>query len=81
MIEKVKLLSPFEIKEELIHIAKKSQEKSTDQMLNAGRGNPNWTAATPRRAFFTLGQFAVDETQIGLKNTVKIIKMLVVLIY
>ena len=63
MIEKVKLLSPFEIKEELIHIAKKSQEKSTDQMLNAGRGNPNWTAATPRRAFFTLGQFAVDETQ------------------
>lgn len=63
MIEKVKLLSPFEIKDELIHIAKKSQEKSTDQMLNAGRGNPNWTAATPRRAFFTLGQFAVDETQ------------------
>ena len=63
MIEKVKRLSPFEIKDELIHIAKKSQEKSTDQMLNAGRGNPNWTAATPRRAFFTLGQFAVDETQ------------------
>ena len=36
MIEKAKLLSPFEIKDELIHIAKKSQEKSTDQMLNAG---------------------------------------------
>ena len=63
MIEKAKLLSPFEIKDELIHIAKKSQVKSTDQMLNAGRGNPNWTASTPRRAFFALGQFAVDETQ------------------
>ena len=62
-IKKAKLLSPFEIKDELIHIAKKSQVKSTEKMLNAGRGNPNWTAATPRRAFFTLGQFAVDETQ------------------
>lgn len=62
-IKKAKLLSPFEIKDELIHIAKKSQVKSTAKMLNAGRGNPNWTAATPRRAFFTLGQFAVDETQ------------------
>lgn len=63
IIEKSKLLSPFEIKDELIQIARKSQEKSTEQMLNAGRGNPNWTAATPRRAFFTLGQFAVDESQ------------------
>lgn len=63
MIKNAKLLSPFEIKDELIHIAKKSQEKSTAKMLNAGRGNPNWTASTPRRAFFTLGQFAVDETQ------------------
>ena len=32
-------------------------------MLNAGRGNPNWTAATPREAFFTLGQFAIEETR------------------
>ena len=63
IIEKSKLLSPFEIKDELIQTARKSQEKSTEQMLNAGRGNPNWTAATPRRAFFTLGQFAVDESQ------------------
>lgn len=63
IIEKSKTLSPFEIKDELIDIAKKSQQKNTNQMLNAGRGNPNWTAATPRRSFFTLGQFAVDETQ------------------
>ncbi len=32
-------------------------------MLDAGRGNPNWTAATPREAFFTFGQFAVSETR------------------
>jgi aspartate 4-decarboxylase len=30
-------------------------------MLNAGRGNPNWVATTPREAFFTLGQFAITE--------------------
>ena len=33
----------------------------TDKMLNAGRGNPNWVATTPREAFFLLGQFALDE--------------------
>ncbi|MDU7905239.1 MAG: aspartate 4-decarboxylase, partial [Peptostreptococcaceae bacterium] len=32
-------------------------------VLDAGRGNPNWTAATPREAFFTFGQFAVNETR------------------
>ena len=32
-------------------------------ILDAGRGNPNWTAAEPRQAFFTFGQFAILETQ------------------
>jgi aspartate 4-decarboxylase len=32
-------------------------------MLNAGRGNPNWIATTPREAFFTLGQFALQESR------------------
>jgi len=32
-------------------------------MLNAGRGNPNWVAITPRLGFFQLGLFALDESQ------------------
>ena len=63
MIKKVESLSPFELKDELIKMAKKSEQKGIRMMLNAGRGNPNWTAATPRQAFFTFGQFAVEETQ------------------
>lgn len=42
---------------------RKLKKKGVYSLLNAGRGNPNWTAATPRQAFFTLGQFAVEETQ------------------
>ena len=64
LIEKVKTLSPFELKDEFIKMAQKSKQVSNHQILNAGRGNPNWTAATPRQAFFTLGQFAVEETQL-----------------
>ncbi|MFT3923125.1 MAG: bifunctional aspartate transaminase/aspartate 4-decarboxylase [Myxococcales bacterium] len=58
-------LSPFELKDELIHFAKDySQRKSaTHAFLNAGRGNPNWVATTPREAFFLLGQFALDESK------------------
>jgi aspartate 4-decarboxylase len=58
-------LSPFELKDELIHFAKDySQNKSaTHALLNAGRGNPNWVATTPREAFFLLGQFALDESK------------------
>jgi aspartate 4-decarboxylase len=32
-------------------------------MLNAGRGNPNWIATTPREAFFTLGRFGIEESK------------------
>lgn len=54
MIEKVGHLSPFELKDELIHLAQKAENKVGRPMLNAGRGNPNWTAATPRQAFLPL---------------------------
>ena len=54
-------LSPFEIKDKLISLAKESAQKSAQAMLNAGRGNPNWVATTPREGFFLLGQFAVQE--------------------
>jgi aspartate 4-decarboxylase len=58
-------LSPFELKDQLIKLAQAASEKSaaTAQFLNAGRGNPNWTATTPREAFFQLGQFALNETK------------------
>ncbi len=56
-------ISPFEFKNELIRLAKDQQKKSAQAMLDAGRGNPNWTAATPREAFFAFGQFAVEETR------------------
>lgn len=54
-------LSPFEIKNELITLAEEHAQKTTAIMLNAGRGNPNWIAATPREAFFAFGAFALDE--------------------
>lgn len=56
-------VSPFELKDRLIHLAKGPKEKSAHALLDAGRGNPNWTAATPREAFFAFGQFAVEETR------------------
>ena len=56
-------LSPFELKNKLISLANKRGDTSAWSMLNAGRGNPNWTAATPREAYFTLGLFAVEETR------------------
>ena len=47
-------LSPFELKDSLIALA---QSKRDRLMLNAGRGNPNFLATLPRRAFFQLGLF------------------------
>ena len=54
-------ISPFEFKNKLIDLAK--DKKSAHILLGAGRGNPNWTASTPRDAFFTFGHFAVSETK------------------
>src|SRR6266702_31098 len=56
-------LSPFELKDYLIKLAKSTEQQSTAMMLNAGRGNPNWIATEPREAFFLLGQFAVTESK------------------
>jgi aspartate 4-decarboxylase len=56
-------ISPFELKDKLINLAKGEEEKRAHALLDAGRGNPNWTAATPREAFFTFGLFAVEETR------------------
>lgn len=54
-------LSPFEIKDELIRLARTSGHATAHVFLNAGRGNPNWIATQARRIFFLLGQFALDE--------------------
>ena len=58
-------LSPFQLKDELIRWARdfSQQKAATHQFLDAGRGNPNWVATTPREAFFTLGQFALQESK------------------
>ena len=56
-------LSPFEIKDELIKLAKKTSRTTQAAFLNAGRGNPNWIATTPREGYFLLGQFAITESK------------------
>ena len=56
-------LSPFELKDKLIHAAGETARANSQSMLNAGRGNPNWIATTPREAFFTLGNFALQESK------------------
>src|SRR5207245_11037292 len=56
-------LSPFEIKDELIALAKKTSQRTQSAFLNAGRGNPNWIATTPREGYFLLGQFAIAESK------------------
>jgi aspartate 4-decarboxylase len=62
-LRKFEALSPFEIKDELINLAKKTSKTTQSAFLNAGRGNPNWIATTPREGFFLLGQFAVTESK------------------
>ena len=52
-------VSPFEFKDKLLKLA----SLNNNTILDAGRGNPNWTAAEPGQAFFTFGQFAILETQ------------------
>jgi aspartate 4-decarboxylase len=62
-LRKFETLGPFEIKDELINLAKKTSKTTQSAFLNAGRGNPNWIATTPREGFFLLGQFAVTESK------------------
>ena len=54
-------ISPFELKDELTRIAK--DPKSVQTFLNAGRGNPNWIATTPRDAYWLFGRFGVEESK------------------
>ena len=61
-------ISPFEFKNKLIELANTSNRKSTRTLLDAGRGNPNWVAATPREAFFTFGHFAITESRFSWDN-------------
>jgi aspartate 4-decarboxylase len=56
-------MGPFEIKDELIKLAKKTSKTTQTAFLNAGRGNPNWIATEPREGFFLLGQFALTESR------------------
>src|SRR5262245_28570633 len=60
-LRKFETLSPFEIKDELIKLAKANSRTTQSAFLNAGRGNPNWVATRPREAYFLLGQFAITE--------------------
>ncbi|MGY0219523.1 bifunctional aspartate transaminase/aspartate 4-decarboxylase [Endozoicomonadaceae bacterium StTr2] len=53
-------LSPFEFKDKLLNAASSS---SMRMMLNAGRGNPNFLATDPRRAFLQIGDFALQEAE------------------
>ena len=62
-LKKFESLSPFEIKDELIKLAKDTSRTTQSAFLNAGRGNPNWIATTPREGFFLLGQFAITESK------------------
>lgn len=56
-------VSPFELKDRLISLAEESKKNAAHSLLDAGRGNPNWIAATAREAFFTFGNFACQESR------------------
>lgn len=59
----LELMSPFEIKNTLIELARNESRRSADAYLNAGRGNPDWIATEPRDAFFLLGLWAMEEAR------------------
>jgi aspartate 4-decarboxylase len=59
-LTKLNQLSPFELKNKLVALAASQADRI---MLNAGRGNPNFIATTPRHAFFQLGVFAMAEAK------------------
>ena len=58
-LKKYEVLSPFEIKDELIKLAKAASRTTQSAFLNAGRGNPNWVATRPREAFFLLNNLVL----------------------
>ena len=60
IVDKTSRLSPFEFKDRLLDVARSHADRI---MLNAGRGNPNFLAVAPRRAFLQLGEFALQEAE------------------
>jgi aspartate 4-decarboxylase len=58
-------MDPFELKDELIRLARSSARRDARTLLNAGRGNPDWLAIVPREAFFLLGGFAVATSRVA----------------
>src|ERR1700741_4689847 len=62
-LKKFEALSPFEIKDELINLAKATSKTTQSAFLNAGRGNPNWITTTPRECFFLVGQSPIPESK------------------
>src|SRR6185503_3062281 len=56
-------LSPFELKDKLIALADEAERDGDIQLLNAGRGNPNWICTTPREAFATLLRFGIEDSR------------------
>lgn len=57
---KLMKISPFEVKDALIEIAKSHPDH---MMLNAGHNNPNWVATEPRHGYWQLGRFATQEAE------------------
>jgi aspartate 4-decarboxylase len=63
-LKQYEALSPFEIKAFLSKAAMKTASATVAKTyINAGRGNPNWIATTPREAFFSFGHFAITESK------------------
>src|SRR5881394_2741984 len=58
-------LSPFELKDSLIDLARDAEPDEIAKFLNAGRGNPNWICTTPRDAYGTLLRFGLEESRRG----------------
>src|SRR6476646_188022 len=57
------MISPSELKDSLIDLADESTKTRAAVMLNAGRGNPNWIATTPREAFALMLSFGLAEAR------------------
>ena len=59
------VLSPLQIEDELTRIARDEAERkaASHEFLDAELRNPSWAAATPRAAFFRLGEFALAESK------------------
>jgi aspartate 4-decarboxylase len=56
----IESLNPFELN---VYLKKSvNDEDESKEWLNAGRGNPNWTASVPRAAYYLLGEFATNKT-------------------